>query len=400
MRRRDFLAASAAVGAAFGVPLRALADEGRNRKFIFVFARGGWDPTCALAPAFHTVADTEPEAERATIGDLTYVDHPARPSVRAFFESAHSRAAILRGILVPSIAHEQCTRLLMTGSNDDGLADWGAILAHAGNDYLLPELVASGPSFAGPYGRAVARMGTNGQLGQLLSGRPVTAGLRGMSDDAASAVDRVLARRAAARTTRAQAASEVVLAEAFESSVERLDDLRKVDDSLSLGARFTLEDQLELAVQALATRTSRCAMAATAGSWDTHTNNALGQSPLWESLFADLIRLDALLQTTPGPTGAPLSDDTMVVVLSEMGRTPRLNADAGKDHWPYTSALLFGAGVRGGSVVGGYDEAYDGLEVEGVTLSANRLGATLLAAADLDPAEWVGGATPLTQVLA
>ncbi len=39
--------------------------------------------------------------------------------------------------------------------------------------------------------------------------------------------------------------------------------------------------------------------------------------------------------------------DTVVPVISEMGRTPRHNAAGGKDHWPWTSAMLVGPNVVG-----------------------------------------------------
>ena len=40
-------------------------------------------------------------------------------------------------------------------------------------------------------------------------------------------------------------------------------------------------------------------------------------------------------------------DETTFVVMSEMGRTPALNGNEGKDHWPYTSALVMGPGLQG-----------------------------------------------------
>ncbi len=51
-----------------------------------------------------------------------------------------------------------------------------------------------------------------------------------------------------------------------------------------------------------------------------------------------------------------LMDDTLVVVMGEFGRTPRINKDAGRDHWPHVqSILLAGAGISGGSVFGASD---------------------------------------------
>ena len=46
----------------------------------------------------------------------------------------------------------------------------------------------------------------------------------------------------------------------------------------------------------------------------------------------------------------------MVVATGEFGRTPKLNAAGGRDHWPGVwTALLAGGGVRGGQVVGASD---------------------------------------------
>src|SRR5262249_6269902 len=51
-----------------------------------------------------------------------------------------------------------------------------------------------------------------------------------------------------------------------------------------------------------------------------------------------------------------LLDETLVVVMSEMGRTPKINGNAGRDHWTYCySGTFAGAGVRGGTVFGASD---------------------------------------------
>ncbi|HEV3117441.1 MAG TPA: DUF1501 domain-containing protein [Gemmataceae bacterium] len=51
-----------------------------------------------------------------------------------------------------------------------------------------------------------------------------------------------------------------------------------------------------------------------------------------------------------------LLDETLVVMMGEMGRTPKLNANGGRDHWTFCySVILAGTGVRGGSVYGASD---------------------------------------------
>jgi uncharacterized protein (DUF1501 family) len=48
-----------------------------------------------------------------------------------------------------------------------------------------------------------------------------------------------------------------------------------------------------------------------------------------------------------------LLDDIAVVVWGEFGRTPKINANAGRDHWPsVASALVAGGGLRSGQVLG------------------------------------------------
>jgi uncharacterized protein (DUF1501 family) len=49
-------------------------------------------------------------------------------------------------------------------------------------------------------------------------------------------------------------------------------------------------------------------------------------------------------------------DETLVICMGEFGRSPQINAYAGRDHWPNVfSVLLGGAGIRAGSVYGSSD---------------------------------------------
>jgi hypothetical protein len=51
-----------------------------------------------------------------------------------------------------------------------------------------------------------------------------------------------------------------------------------------------------------------------------------------------------------------LLDETLVVMMGEMGRTPKINAAGGRDHWTFCySIVLAGAGIRGGSIYGASD---------------------------------------------
>jgi uncharacterized protein (DUF1501 family) len=49
-------------------------------------------------------------------------------------------------------------------------------------------------------------------------------------------------------------------------------------------------------------------------------------------------------------------DSTLVIMMGEMGRTPRINAQAGRDHWSQAQSILIaGGGVKPGQVIGSTD---------------------------------------------
>jgi uncharacterized protein (DUF1501 family) len=82
-----------------------------------------------------------------------------------------------------------------------------------------------------------------------------------------------------------------------------------------------------------------------------------------------------------------LLDSTLVVLVGEFGRTPRISRGGsaiGRDHWPNCySAMLAGAGVRGGTIYGASDSqaAY----VKDRPVSPEDYTATLLHALDIEP---------------
>lgn len=76
-------------------------------------------------------------------------------------------------------------------------------------------------------------------------------------------------------------------------------------------------------------------------------------------------------------------DDTLVVMVGEFGRAPRI-AYNGRDHWPACySALIAGAGIRGGNVYGGSDD--QGAYVKDHPVSPEMFGATLFHALGIPP---------------
>jgi hypothetical protein len=87
--------------------------------------------------------------------------------------------------------------------------------------------------------------------------------------------------------------------------------------------------------------------------WDTHANNF---NLLKNTLLPPTDQGVATLLEDLRDRG--LLDDTLVVWLSDMGRTPRINNGAGRDHWSFCfSILLAGAGIGGGRVFGSSDRS-------------------------------------------
>lgn len=85
--------------------------------------------------------------------------------------------------------------------------------------------------------------------------------------------------------------------------------------------------------------------------WDTHSKNAERcrnvLCPQFDGTFAALIE---------DLSARGLLDETLVVVMGEFGRSPRINADGGRDHWGHCfSIALAGAGIGGGQVIGASD---------------------------------------------
>ena len=141
------------------------------------------------------------------------------------------------------------------------------------------------------------------------------------------------------------------------------------------------------------------------GGWDTHQENfnnvrtlSSVLDPGWSNLIVDL-RQRGLL------------DSTLIVWMGEFGRTPRINPQRGRDHFPNAwSAVLAGGGIRGGQVYGRISA--DGMTVEENQVRVPQLMATICRALGIDHTKQnmsnVGrpiriadhGSTPIAEIVA
>ncbi len=106
------------------------------------------------------------------------------------------------------------------------------------------------------------------------------------------------------------------------------------------------------------------------GRWDTHVNNFVEVPERCDILDRGL---SALIQDLEANG---MLEETLVVVASEFGRTPKINGNEGRDHYPKAfSALLAGGGIRGGTIYGKTDET--GSEVVENKVSVPDFNATI-----------------------
>jgi len=130
--------------------------------------------------------------------------------------------------------------------------------------------------------------------------------------------------------------------DAFDISQEKNKTMRQYGENTA-GMRMLMARRLVEAGVRLVTLTY--------GGWDHH-NNIL--KSFGDRNGPELDKALAALITDLDDRG--MLDDTLVMVTSEFGRTPKINANAGRDHWPKVfSAVLAGGGIKRGYVHGASD---------------------------------------------
>lgn len=379
-----------------------------DKKFLFFFARGGWDATPLdpkfAADGFSAVGGTDMDAGTVLgqSGNLTWSSGADRLAMDTYFANWGSRTALVRGVNVHSVAHDTGEFWALTGGGEDSRPDWPTILAASGStEYPMPHLVFSGPNYPGRLGAAVVR-GGGGSLLDLIDGS-----LNGQLDENAPSFDPTVdllidahvrsqgVRYGAGRTGLAK-----IRTDAFLSSLDRASELegRQFEAGLQDGASGLL-DQALMAAEVMRLGLTRCAMIQIPGGWDTHGGNGAVGGQL-DDFFSALDQLMDQLARTPGASAEWLADEIVIVAGSELGRTPKFNGSMGRDHWTYTSMLIAGAGVQGDTVAGETDDSFLALPIDlgtgrasgaGVLIGTEHVGATVLTLGDVDPQPWLPG---------
>ena len=404
LTRRQFLQSTAGIlayNSLFSLSRKARAEDNsgyQGEKIVFITCFGGWDPTRVLVPAFdNPLVSMEANAEKMSIGDLDYVAHPERVGVQNFFQNFASKTAFVHGILTPSVAHMACLQYARTGFIS-GHPDWPSILAKEIFSHTpIPHLAVSGTVYSAQFSSLVSRTGAGGQLEALLAGE-----LSSLSDiplekpppDLLSA-ERELRLRRLDRVV--EFSNRDIFLEA-QSTMNKLPMLLETQEQIDWNVDGSFLDDCMVTADILEQGLSSCISIEHPALWDSHANNDVYQFWLWEELFVGLGVLCQELEERN------LADKTTIVVLSDMGRSPQLNSDLGKDHWPYSSAMIISPKILSSRSIGGYDENFMGIPIDSVSgdiflqgeaISSASLGASILEMMGVDWQRYLPTSLPI-----
>jgi uncharacterized protein (DUF1501 family) len=114
------------------------------------------------------------------------------------------------------------------------------------------------------------------------------------------------------------------------------------------------------------------------GNWDTHQDNNARVAKLAESVDPGFATLVEDLKSRG------MLERTLVIWMGEFGRTPKINPNGGRDHFPKVfSVALAGGGIKGGQVIGA--SSAEGTEVKDRPVAVNDLLSTFCHSLHIDP---------------
>lgn len=348
MKRRDLLCALAtlplwhALGAHAATALSPAAPGSRPTRMVVVFLRGAVDGLSVVVPwkdeAYHEarpgIALSGPDEPDGVIAlDDRFGLAPALRGLYPFWQRRQLAFVHASGLLNPTRSHFEAQALIERGLTvaSKGGAETGWL------NRVLAALPADGVEHGVAVGdvvplmlrgdRPVASLTPSVQASTPAEATGLLAAL-GPLYDPADEVGRVFH---AARASRARLQADLAReGEMAANGAPALDSFGR--DAEKLGTLMRAAPGMRLAMMA-------------AGGWDTHINQGAADGALARKLG----RLSDGLQRLAAALG-PVYEETVIVVMSEFGRTLRENGTGGTDHGHGNTMWLLGGAVRGGRV--------------------------------------------------
>ncbi|HEX3149013.1 MAG TPA: DUF1501 domain-containing protein [Gemmataceae bacterium] len=376
--RRDFLKTCAAVGLGLAVPFRpSLArakpkDEPYGGPYYVVFnASGGWDTTYLMDPkGINNINRLYKEGDILTKGVHKYA--PNKKDAKGgmcnedFYAEFGDELLTFNGLDYSVNNHSPGARYMATGKLDSlAYPTFAALVAACrGPECPLAFLTFGNYSATGNV-VAMSRVPYLPSLQKIANADAIEGNVRSPYHDK-FALDRI---EEALREENAAHASEPLLprAERAENMLYAAQVNSKALERVTqyipkTSPKERMSQQAEIALASF--KAGVCVSAnLTISQFDSHANNDVDQMKLIPEFLAGIayfIRRAGELK---------IRDQLVVIVQSEMGRTPTYNAGNGKDHWSIGSAWFLGRGIKGNRVIGATDEKQFAVPVDPKTLS-------------------------------
>jgi hypothetical protein len=407
------------VSGLFGATLLSKGFKGRKASadtnpplILSIRVAGGWDPTMVFDAKVGVSGVAQESGWQISniSSSLKIVTHSDRPSVTGFFQDCGSESLILNGIYLQSIEHNQAFDLnhsmgLSPGMHrrTDRRADPLTAYAYAVNSGLTaPNLNINARPTSGSLSAYCHSMNDD-DINRYLSGS--NSGVSSLNSNSNEALQNYLGStysRLLASYPSIGLDSEKIdsLARIFSREQFFLANLGEIVSEIG-STSSTFERNLKFAMQMMARgHTLTCSIGDDQFfGWDTHQNHFATQSARLESLFSDL---SVAVQYAKSLN---LYERLLIIVSSDVGRSPILNSEAGKDHWPYSSALVISPLLQGNRVIGATDENLRGCPIDssgsidmakGKLITMPQVYSSIFEASELDPSEYFADSTPLS----
>jgi hypothetical protein len=395
MKRRDFMRLTATASGMLmcGGVRMALAQQAFSGPYwLFIEARGGWDPTSFCDPKGSGLGvngdiNNYDQNDIGQVGNLRYAPPPdslaasTLYSNQDFFAAHYQQLVVINGINYRTNSHEVGSTASWTGTRANNYPALAALIAsETAPDFALP-FVANSSSESSKTSGLVPRTTVRG--GDLNAIREIAYPNRvdvnntaGYHPDNVSALiesasaarrQRQLADQRLLRLQKALAQHDVARNKDVGSLRDFVVNLGNVSapnayvNSRSNARNLFGQSQTAFAAfEAGAAATAQLDL----GGFDTHSNHDANHYP---RLMDYLAAVDNIIADA---TSRGIADNLIIVMGSDFGRTNKYNGDNGKDHWSHTSMLVWGAPAffAGNRVVGATDDLQLSLYVNPGTL--------------------------------
>jgi hypothetical protein len=374
IKRRQFVKGLAALPCIGSLPARAsnFIQRGTPQKILHLRCVGGWDQSLIFDPKPNSalVAQQTGNSVQQISSTLSYGAHAARPEVDTFFSNQSTYSQIVNGIHCKAIEHDaaltsaysdQLNIKLKRGS-DRHFNLFSAYAAVNGPASLIPHMIL-GASHQKDALDSYTAILTDGFLNNINTGGMVNLISSSRHDLIRNFIANKLANYSITLGNHGiDAEKNNTAALSFARTSPTINALKTAIASSSASSGTT-DRRIDLAKYFLENSLAQVATVdvGTRFDWDTHRQNDDQQNTAFNSLFASLNRLMSSLDSSS------LKEDLVIIVSSELGRTPYKNSNNGKDHWPYSSALIWSPELGTSKTIGSTDDELRGNAIDLLT---------------------------------